>query len=60
MKKGHKVGFFFSFKYNVIAGPLKVIPLKGKKLDYPNYQSIVNHFQEVSKLDRCIWINSLL
>ena len=29
---------------DAIAGPLKVIPLKGNKLDVPDYTSVIEHF----------------
>ena len=30
--------------YDLIARPLEVIPLRRKKIDIPNYQSIVDYF----------------
>ena len=41
------------FKIHVIIdGPLNVLPLHGKKWDIPDYESIFQHFQEVSHLNR--------
>ena len=37
--------------YDAIVGPLEVIPLKrDKKVDIPNYQSIMDHFQKVANI----------
>lgn len=45
--------------YNIIDGPLKVTPLRGKKWDIPNYEKINHFFQEASTLDRVSLKNSV-
>lgn len=37
---------------DIIDGPIRALPLKGKKWDIQDYDSIFSYFQEVSKLDR--------
>ena len=38
--------------FNVIAGPLKVIPLKGKKWEVPSYNALKKTFEVATKIDR--------
>ena len=38
--------------HDIIDGPLEVIPLRGKKWDVPNYNSINDLFKEVCDIDR--------
>ena len=38
--------------YDVILGPLEVIPLKGKKMDVPGYPQFVEHYNSVKSLAR--------
>ena len=38
--------------YDIIDGPLDIVPLKGNKWDVPDYDVIYEHFKEVSALDR--------
>ena len=37
--------------HDVIAGPLNVIPIRGKKMDIPDYDMIEKMFHEVSGLN---------
>ena len=41
---------------DVVYGPLEVIPMKAGKLDVPEYEKVVQHFNVVKDLER----NSLL
>ena len=43
---------------DVIAGPLDVQPMKGStKFNIPNYEDVVNLFNEVVNVDRNAWLN---
>ena len=45
--------------YKIIAGPLKVVPLWGSKMDTPNYEAVYNRFRDISDLNR-LEINALM
>ena len=45
--------------YKIIAGPLKVVPLLGSKMDKANYEAVYNLFRDVSDLNR-LEINALM
>jgi len=45
---------------DIIDGPVKVLPVKGKKWDVPDYDNIFSFFHEVSKLDRLALKNNSL
>ena len=38
--------------YDIIDGPLDIVPLKGNKWDVPDHDVIYEHFKEISALDR--------
>lgn len=38
--------------YNVIAGPLEVIPMRGRKWNVPGYESLKKTFQKCCSIDR--------
>ena len=45
--------------YDIIAGPLTAVPLRGSKMDIPNYEGVYDLFRDVSELNR-LEINVLM
>ena len=45
--------------HDVIAGPLNVIPIRGKKMDIPDYDFVEKTFNKVSVLNRLDKINMM-
>ena len=47
---GHDISIFPL--YNIIAGPLKVLPMKNNKWNVTNYEKVKEVFKEWKKIDR--------
>jgi len=45
---------------DIIDGPIKTVPLRNKKWDIPEYDSILTHFKDVLEIDRLALKNSSL
>ena len=42
---------------NFIYGPLEVIPVRGNKINVPDYPLVLKHFNSVKNIDRSIMLN---
>ena len=56
-KSTQRENLFIYSLYNIIAGPIKVIPKKFPNLHAPDYQKLEKSFQEMKNLDRQLIYN---